>query len=177
MAATFTAVATGVTFSTSTKVMIQLFNASGSGVILRLYRLWVLNAQTAAITGVLPPLELRRLTAISSGGSPTTITCPKHDSNSANLPAQVTVNYGNTSVTSSDVFRLITRSSDEPAVGTFTMDEIAAFVPFNLLWDGGYASSNVEPIVCRETFGVAVVNTGIASAAGNYDFVAEFTVT
>lgn len=175
MAATYTAVATGVTFSTTGKVLLQIFNASGSGVILKVYRIWLLNTQTAAVTGVLPPIELRRITAISTTGSPTTVTPSKHDTNSATLPAQVTVNYGNTSVTSTDVFRALIRSSDEPAVGTFSIDELSAIVPFNAIWDSGYGSTNIEPLVCREGQGIIVYNVGIASAAGFYDIIAEFT--
>lgn len=176
MAATWRAIATGVTWSTAAKCMLKVFNASGSGVVLRVYRIWVLNNQTAAVTGVLPPYTLVRTSTVGSGG--TVITPVALDTNSTALPAQVTAMSGDSSIGTIDAtFRRAIHSSDEPAVGGMTLDEFEGIIPFNLLWDGGYQDTNVEPITLREGFGVMVHNTLIASAAGNADIIIEFTVT
>lgn len=174
MAATWRAVATGVTWSTSAKCMLKVFNASGSGVVLRVYRVWVLNNQTAAVTGVIPVMSLLRTSTVGTGG--TVVTPVAHDTNSTALPAQVTSSYGDTSIGTTDAtFRRATFSSDEPAVGTMSIDEVESLVPLNVFWDSGYSDSDVEPIVLREGFGVMVHTAGIASAAGNVDVVIEFT--
>jgi hypothetical protein len=88
MAATYRSVATGVAFNASARSLLKVFNASGSGVIVRVYRIWVLNNQTAAVTGVQPRIDIVRVTTNPSGGVSNTPI--KHDTNSANLPAQVT---------------------------------------------------------------------------------------
>ncbi len=174
MAATWRAVATGVTWSTSAKCMLKVFNASGSGVVLRVYRVWVLNNQTVAVTGVVPVMQLIRINTVGTGG--TTVTPIKHDTNSTALPAQVTSSYADTSIGTTDVtFRRATFSSDEASAGAMTTDEIETLVPLNLFWDSGYADSAVEPIVLREGYGIMVQTPGIASAAGNVDIIIEFT--
>lgn len=174
MAATWRAVATGVTWSTAAKCMLKVFNASGSGVVLRVYRVWVLNNQVATATGVIPVMQLVRTSTVGSGG--TVVTPVAHDTGSAALPAQVTAMYADTSIGTVDAtFRRATFSSDEPAVGTMTIDEVETIVPLNVFWDSGYADSTVEPIVLREGFGVMVYTAGIASAAGNVDVIIEFT--
>lgn len=176
MAATFRAVATGVTWSTANKCMLKVFNAAGSGVVLRVYRVWVLNNQTAAVTGVLPPFTLTRTSTVGSGG--TAVTPVKHDTNSTNLPAQVTSSYADTVLPTIDAtFRKAIFSSDEPAVGGMTTDEFEGIVPFNIFWDGGYQDTNVEPIVLREGFGVMVYTLATTGGAGNADIIIEFTVT
>jgi hypothetical protein len=175
MAATYRAVATGVAFNAAARSLLKVFNASGSGVVLRVYRIWVLNNQTTAVTGVVPRIDVVRVTTNPSGGSANTPI--KHDTNSANLPAQVTAATLDSTVTVANTFRRILWSSDEPAVGAATVDELEMVVPLNLLWDGGYGDSNVEPIVCREGEGVSVYCPGIASAAGIVDIIIEFTST
>lgn len=172
MAATYRAVATAVPFNASARSLLKVFNASGSGKVLRIYRIWVLNNQTAAITGVLPSVQIVRITAASGG---TTVTPMKHDPNSAALPAQITAAHSDTSISVDATFRRFLWSSDEPAVSTMTIDEWETIVPINLVWDSGYNDSTVEPITIRETYGISVYNPGIASAAGTADIIIEFT--
>lgn len=174
MAATYRAIATGVTWSTSAKCMLKVFNASGSGVVLRVYRVWVLNNQTANVTGVIPIVQLVRTSTVGTGG--TVITPIKHDTSSSALPAQVTAMSGDTSIGTIDAtFRRSIFSSDEPAVGTMTIDELESIVPLSVFWDTGYIDTGVEPITLREGYGVMVYCAGIASAAGNVDVIIEFT--
>lgn len=176
MAATWRAVTTLPTWATAAKSLLKVFNASGSGVVLRVYRVWVLNNQTVAVTGIIAPMSLVRLSTVGSGG--TAVTCIKHDTNSTALPAQVTAAYGDTTPGTVDAtFRRAQFSTDEALVGTLTNNQLQSFMPLNLFWDSGYNDSNVEPIVLREGFGISVYTPGIASAAGIVDVCIEFTVT
>lgn len=168
MAETHTAAAIGATFA-SNKAMLGIFNGSGSGRVLRIYRVWVLNNQTAAVTGVLTTFSLRRTTAQSGG---TTVTPVKHDTASATLAAQILAATGPT-VTLSDIFRKFMWSNDEPAASTGSSDEFETLVPLNCIWDST-GDTNIEPIVLREGQGIAVNHDG-SSAVGLCDVFIEFT--
>lgn len=171
MAATFTASFLGVTFGNN-KSMAGLFNGVGSGVILRVKRVWVLNNQTAGVTGVLTTFSMRRSTAQSAG---TSVTPVKHDTNSTTLPAQVLCAHGAT-VTSAtaDTLRNWVWSNDEPAASTGTSDEFECLVPLNCVWDSATGDADLEPIVLREGFGLDVRHSG-SSAVGVCDVYVEFT--
>jgi hypothetical protein len=175
MAATYTAYAPGITLSTALKGMLSLFNASGSGVVLKIYRIWVLNAQATGAAGVLGTFQIRRIRAQTTTGT-ATVTPVKHDTLSATLPAQVTAVSGGTAVTTDLELRRFFYVSDEPAVNTAVQwEDLQMFVPLSLVWDAGYGDSNVEPLTANEGQGFAVVHTGTASAAGNADIIFEFT--
>lgn len=170
MAATFTLAALGATFANG-KHMLSLFNGAGSGRVLRLYRVWILNNQTAAVTGVLTTLGLRRTTSQSGG---TAIAATKHDTASSNLAAQILAASGATVGNSADVsYRTIVWSNDEPAASTASSDEMECMVPLNLIWDST-GDANVEPITLRESQGVTLHHTG-TSAVGLCDIFFEFT--
>lgn len=171
MSATFTAVFAGVTFGNN-KSMAALFNGSGSGVVLRVKRVWMLNNQTSAVSGVLTTFSLRRSTAQSSG---TSVTPTKHDTNSSSLPAQVLCAHGAT-VTSAaaDAFRNWLWSNDEPAASTGTSDEYECLIPLNCVWDSATGDADLEPIVLREGYGLDIRHTG-STAVGVADLFIEFT--
>lgn len=171
MAQTYTAAAIGVAFGNN-KSMLAIFNGSGSGRIIRVYRVWVLNNQTAAVTGVLTTWTLRRSSAQSAG---TAITPTKHDTTSESMPAQVAIATGATVTQTSDVaFRAWVWSNDEPAASSATSDELECLIPLNCVWDST-GDSNIEPIVLRETQGLDVRHSG-SSAVGIADIFMEFTL-
>jgi hypothetical protein len=117
-------------------------------------------------------MELRRITS-ASGGS--VITPMKHDTTNESFPAQIVVSTG-TTVSTSDLFRRVAWSNDEAAANAaVTMDELETIVPLNCIWDVGYTDTTVEPIVCREGFGVALINTG-NTAVGTLDVFFEVTL-
>jgi hypothetical protein len=170
MAETHTLAAIGATFA-SNKSMCSLFNGSGSGRVLRVYRVWVLNNQTAGVTGVLTTWTLRRITSNSGG---TAIVPTKHDTNSATLAAQILSGTGCTVGLSSDVaLRAWVWSNDEPAASTGTSDEFETLIPLNCVWDST-GDANIEPIVLREGQGISVHHSG-SSAVGLADVFVEFT--
>jgi hypothetical protein len=171
MAQTYTIGATGVSFALN-KCLLGVFNGSGSGRIVRVYRAWILNNGTTAVTGVLTNIELRR-TSAGSGG--TAITPLKHDSTSESFPAQINV-ATNQTVTTTDLFRRIVWSNDEAtANATASLDELETLVPLNCIWDVGYNDANVTPIVLREGQGLALVNIGNTSV-GSADIFFEVTL-
>lgn len=171
MAQTYTLAAVGATFA-SNKSMLGLFNGSGSGRIIRIYRIWTLNNQTTGVTGVLTTWSLRK-TSVQSGG--TAIVPTKHDTNSENMPAAVACATGPTVTLTSDVeLRRWMWSNDEPAVSSGTSDEFECLVPLNCVWDST-GDANIEPIVLRETQGISVHHAG-SSAVGLCDVFVEFTL-
>jgi len=171
MAQTYTAAAIGVAFGNN-KSMLGIFNGSGSGRIIRVFRVWVLNNQTAGVTGVLTTWELKRSSAQSAG---TAITPTKHDTNSESMPAQVAVATGATVTQTSDVaLRRFMWSNDEPAASSATSDELECLVPLNCVWDST-GDSNIEPIVLREGQGLDVRHSG-STTVGICDVFVEYTL-
>ena len=171
MAQTYTASAIGATFANN-KSMLGIFNGSGSGRIVRVYRVWVLNNQTAGVTGVLTTWTLRRSSAQSGG---TAITATKHDTSSENMPAQVLIATGGTAtLTADNALRAWVWSNDEPAVSSGTSDEFETLVPLNCVWDST-GDTTIEPIVLREGQGISVHHSG-SSAVGVCDVFVEYTL-
>lgn len=174
MTATWVLIGRDIAWSASAKYMLSIFNGVGSGKIVRVYRIWVLNNQSVAVTGVFPVYDIRRITAQSGV---TAVAPVPYDTASTAIPAQITCGTVGT-ITMTDVFRRFVFSSDEPRTNAaLSQDEIEAIPALSLIWDAGYGDSNVESIVCREGYGVVIYCAGIASAAGIVDILIEFTVT
>lgn len=169
MAASYIANGLAVTFAAN-KSMMTLFNGSGSGVVLRLYRIWITNAQTSNVTGVITDLYLYKVTASSSGS---TITPVKYDTSSPALPGQVGIRTNGTDTLGSEYYRKIFFSTDEYAVGDTTIDGVETFHAIMNVWDCGYGDSRLEPITLREGEGITVRN--ITATTGSADFGFEFT--
>lgn len=171
MAKTYTASGIAVAFGNN-KSMLAIFNGAGSGRVIRIYRVWTLNNQTAGVTGVLTTFALRRSTAQSAG---TAITPVKHDTTSETHPAQILVATGGTVTLSSDLaMRTWMWSNDEPAASSGTSDEFETLVPLNCVWDST-GDANIEPITLREGQGIDVRHSG-SSAVGVCDVFIEYTV-
>lgn len=171
MAQTYTLSATS-TILTANRSLLAVFNASGSGRVVRVYRVWILNNQFISIAGVIGFLELRRITAASGGQ---TFPPKKHVSSSENFPAQVTTGTG-MAVTTSDLFLRRLWISDE-AVASASATDVDAMelkYPLNIIWDTGYNDTNIEPIVCREGQGLSLQN--ITSTVGQADVFMEVTL-
>lgn len=171
MAQTYTASAIGASFANN-KSMLGIFNGVGSGRIIRVYRVWTLNNQTAGVTGVLTTWALRRTSAQSGG---TAITAVKHDSTSENMPAQALIATGGTVTLTADLaYRAWVWSNDEPSVSSGTSDEFETLIPLNCVWDST-GDSTIEPITLREGQGISVHHSG-SSAVGVADVFVEYTL-
>jgi hypothetical protein len=131
----------------------------------------LLNAQTAAVVGVVCQLELRRYTGATLPGG-TAITPVSHDTTNV-APATATYSYNSVPAGVSSVLRRVFWSSDEAAVNAGSIDEIETFVPLNIIWDAGYGDANVQALALREDESIIVYNT--TGAVGLLDTWIEFT--
>lgn len=172
MAKTYTAYATGIAFA-SNKSLLGLFNAHATRKV-KLYRAWVLNNQTSAVTGVLTSMLLRKISALSAG---TAVTPVAHDTGNAtvDLTSVTCVTGGTFTNTGDNAFRQIMWSGDEPAVSSATSDELQCIVPLMCIWDST-GDSNIEPFVCNTNEGIHILQPG-ANAVGILDVAFEFTVS
>lgn len=168
---TYRAVVAGATFAAN-KSMLTIFNGAGSNRVVRVKRVWFLNNQTAAVTGVLTTMELRRLSASSGGVAQTAV---KHDTLSEAVPAQITITTGSTDTLTSDPsFVKWMWSNDEPAVSSLTNDETETVPALAIVFDAT-GDTDLEPIVLRVGEGLSVRHTG-STAVGVADCVIEFTM-
>ena len=154
----------------SNKSMAGIFNGVGSGRVVRIQRIWMLNNQTAAVTGVLTSCHIRRSTAQTGG---TAVVPTKHDTTSATLAAAIAVATGATCTLTGVELRRWMWSSDEPAASSGSSDEFQCLVPLNAVWDAT-GDADIEPLVLREGEGVSVHQPG-ANTVGLCDIFIEFT--
>ena len=172
MAKTYTAYATGIAFA-SNKSLLGLFNAHATRKV-KIYRVWALNNQTTAVTGVLTSMLLRKISALSAG---TAVTPVQHDTGNAtvDLTSVTCVTGGTFTNTADNALRQIMWSGDEPAVSSATSDELQCIVPLMCIWDST-GDSNIEPLVLNTGEGVHLTQPG-ANAVGILDVAFEFTVS
>lgn len=171
MAKTYTVGGIGVAFG-SGKSMLAIFNSVGSGRVVRVYRAWTLNNQTAGVTGVTTTMELRRINSHSAG---TAVTPTKHDTANETAPGTVLFAHGGTiGLTGDAAFRRWLWSNDEPAASAGTNDELECMVPLNCVWDST-GDADLEPIVLREGEGLSVYHSG-TTAVGVLDTFIEYTL-
>ena len=175
MASTYianTAFATTPLNATASRVQLQLFN--GGTNVLRVYRVFIFNNQTATVTGVLPLLQLCRITAAATTN--VAVTPIPYDSNALALSSVTcgTVAGATPTVTLTDVIRRFVYSTDEPAAAANKIDNLYAYPLFGTVFDAT-GDSNIEPIVLRQNQGLLMFNHLIASAAGIFDVAFEFT--
>lgn len=71
------------------KIYIALFNSSGSGKIIKIREIWIMNAQLTAVTGVGVEWNIDNINSAPTGG--TTLTPRKMDSQNPNLPGQIVI--------------------------------------------------------------------------------------
>lgn len=178
MANTFSINTQGVTWAAD-KNMLALQNHTGSGVVLSVFRIWLFNPQTSALTASTCKIQLWSYTSVSSftGGSAQTFV--KHDTNYSNLPSQVSANSGTTTVLTKNVLlRQIIRHAEEAAVGTGGKGELeTGFPPLNMIWDSGYSDSVLQPLTLREGQGLVLYtpSSGGGTYQGSTDICVEFT--
>jgi hypothetical protein len=106
---TYTVVAQDCAFANS-KQHISVFNGSGSGKIVRIKKLYMINASDGTlISGAAIRMNVRLITACSGG---TDLTANKHDILNDDVPAQVLLKT-NATVTESSLLYPLTISNDE----------------------------------------------------------------
>jgi hypothetical protein len=168
MAETFNAFFGGVAFA-ATKNMAAISNLHATE-LLKIRRITLFNSQTAAVTGVICQIELRKTASVGLSGL-TAVTPTKYDSNNT-LPANATIGHAGTIAGTSETLRRIVWSSDEAAVSALGSDEVENFPPLNVLYEW-QPHSDVQPITLRQNDGIMVCN--VSGAAGLLDVAIEFT--
>lgn len=150
-----------------TKSMLGLLN--GGANVLRAYRYCIFNTQTGAVTAALTAMQIRRLTALSAG---TAVTPVKHDTLSGAL-SSVTCVHGGTA-TGSDIFRRFLWLLEEATTTGTTQANWEVLIPVGIVFFPTGGDSNLEPIVCRNTYGTDIYNAG-AGAVSTMEFEITFT--
>lgn len=159
---TYYALADAVGFAAN-KHMISLYNASGSGKLVVLKKLCLVNLQLTAVTGVAVRQNFSRFSAVHSAG--TLITPTSNDSLNPAIPAGITVRTGATLTAGSLLFPL-----------TFANDEVSATqafpsVPLQWLPEG----NEVQEVRLREGEGVTVQNI-TSTVIGSFAYMFVFTL-
>lgn len=169
--------ASAVTYA-SNKSMFDAWNGTVDVTVIRIWRIWFHNGGSSAISGVLSQIHFLRTINAPSGGTSLTANVVKHDSNNANLDANVSFGTNRT-ITYPAVPVLLRRQvlhTDEYAIQGASIDEMCLFPTGALIFDGGYGSQSgiVQPIVLRQNQGLTLTNVS-AAAAGTVDIYCQFT--
>ena len=162
---TYYAVADATAFAAS-KTHISIVNESGSGVVVAIKKLFAINVQTAAATGIALRMEARKLTAHSGGSAITAQSC---DSTNPALPAQVTIKTNSTPTGTTLLYPFIITSEEETATAALSKNLFQA--SFNLQPEG----VELQEYRLREGEGFSVFQS-TSSTVGSYAWFLVFTV-
>lgn len=151
------------------KSMISLQNATGSGVVIKVNKIWIINDQTTAVTGVIGQFNLFRFTTHTAGTLLTPQTFDTADTLSGNVTCRTGATLTGTAAT--PFFRWLW-STDEWGTGTLDVE------------GSDHASQNTrphfdstkegKPITLRENQGLTI-NQNTNSTAGSFTTIFEFT--
>ena len=148
------------------KHQISILNATGSGKVVAIKKLFMINTQLSSVTGVAVRADVKRMTAHSAG---TVITPQSCDSLNAALPAEITVRTGATVTEAALLFPL-----------TFTNDEAGATQAFpstQLMAGLNWMPEGVETQETRLRPGEGLTVKQITSSTvGQFAWLIVFTV-
>ena len=179
MAATWTAYAAGITHSASSKCYLQIYATASNTQIIKVRRIWLINAQSVAVVGIVSTATHLNVGSFSTAWTTGTaaVTPVAHDTTNAAVNANITINSsGTTTGTLVNTFRTINGFSDEPATGTFKIENFLASPSTSLIWDAGFEDSNIEPLTIPASTAGGIAVYGVISAVGNIDVAMEFTL-
>jgi hypothetical protein len=111
---------------------ITILNAAGSGKIVSIKKMFLINNQLSAVTGIACRFDLKRISAASGGTVIVPVPC---DSLNDALPAEITVRSGAASVTEGALlFPLIVATDETGATQAFPSSVLLAM--FNIMPEG-----------------------------------------
>jgi hypothetical protein len=148
----------------ASKHMLTLFNAAGSGVVVKVHALRAYLLQIAAVTGVTLRWDVLKASASSAG---TAITPDKWDSGNAALPAGVTARTNGTVTAGNRLAGMIVSGEEHTTALPMRMAEGIDLMPFGLV------KSN--PLTLREGEGITVQNV-TSSTVGTFGLLVLFSV-
>jgi hypothetical protein len=160
---TYLAVADAVAFAAN-KHHLTIFNATGSGITVRIHQIRPINLALAAISGVGIRFEIRRVNGAPTGGI--VITPEKFDANNSNLPAGVTVTTNGT-VTNGNLLYPFALNNDE-----IPLTSLNGNLQQNNIWLNEIKN---QPFVIRENEGVTVQQI-TSSTVGSFAWLIVFSV-
>jgi len=160
-----------VAFSSATaignnKSMISITNTSSQ--VVRIEKIFIINSQTTAITGIISTFEFRRITSHSLGTAITAISFDTQDT----LDAGITIRTGSTVVGEGSIMQRRIFSSDEWGVGTQDNESLQhSWQSFTPLFNN---KEYMKPLTIRQNQGFHIKHA-TNSTAGTFDIVIEFT--
>jgi len=163
--ATFIALADAVAF-VQNKQKFALMNGAGSGVVLNVQKLFLINNQLSAATGVMLRENVMRITTLSGG---TAITPQTMDSDNAALPAEVTC-ATNCTVTEGALLFPLTFNNDEVGA-TQGFPNTPLLAGLNWIPEG----NEIQSLRLREGEGFTVKQI-TNTAVGSFAYMCVFTV-
>ena len=161
----------GVAYGAS-KHMLDVHNASTSARAIRIYRAYLFNNGTAAITGVLNTARINTLNSTASGGTAVTPIAMAL-ANSA-LDAATTSGFNRT-LTVEAILRQVLHSPDEPVVTTLDWDSMGCLVPFAEWWNAGYGDTTIQPVTLAASANRGFSIQSITQTVGSADLEIMFT--
>lgn len=165
---TFSIVAAGVA-TANNKSMFSILNNTGNNTIIRIHEIWIQNAQTSAVAGVLTNLELRRITGHSSG---TDLSIGRHDTDESpnlNITSKTNATVSGEAATLLDKWIM---SSDEWAPGTLDMEGMAMIMGLHFpVWR---VDEKVKPLTLRGGEGITI-KCATNTTTGLFDITVVFT--
>jgi len=166
--ATFIATAQGVVLGNG-KSLLSLVNASGSTVVARVREIWLSNASTTAITGVVALFEGRRITGHSGGSGVTPLPHDTADSLSGSLSALTGATVAGEAASGLFARRV---SSDDWGPGTLDVEGMAqGLFTMGPVWR---VAPPLKPIVLRANEGLSF-KCATNTTAGSFDVTFVFT--
>jgi hypothetical protein len=148
------------------KQHVTIFNATGTGKIVKVRKLFAVNLQTAAVTGVVARFDIKRATAASAG---TTTTPNAMDTANAALPAGITVRTNGTVTEGPLLFPWITTSEEETQL--IGLSKAMYQAATNILVDG----PEVQELTLRENQGLTVKQI-TNTIVGLFGWIVVFTI-
>lgn len=182
MANTWLAYAAGVTHLAANRTYLQIFATASNTQTIKIRRIWLINAQAAAVTGIITgTISIGSFSTAASGGTLAAVTPVAYDTNNTAVNANITINTGgtgttNTNGTAVNVFRTIPFGSDEPATGVFKLENFYANPSMAIIWDAGYEDTNIDPLTIPASTAGGIAVYGTMTAVGNVDCAIEFTL-
>jgi hypothetical protein len=145
---------------------LAIFNATGTGKVVKVRKLFAVNLQTAAVTGVVCRFDVMRITALSAG---TAITPAPADTQNTALPGGITCKTAGTATEGPLLFPWVTTNEEESAVAALSKSVFQQAV--NILMEG----NEIMELTLREGEGMTVKQI-TASTVGSFGWIAVFTV-
>lgn len=170
MSQTFRTYCAGVSFA-ATKNMHAILNSHATEV-LKIRRMGLSNAQTAAVTGVVCAMEHRVYQTGSPGLTGPTAVTPVSMDTTNSAPTTATYGYAGTIAGTALTMCAWIWSSDEAAVSAATSDELENLIPLNVIYDW-IPHTDVQPVTLRQTQMNMIYN--VSGAAGLLHSYQDFT--